>query len=263
MIEIRDLFDNESKITYSVEFMEKFRNELIINDITIPEDFGLMMIVKAEHMQSLTKIIIDYMTIILGVKIPATKIAGYRDHTDLPTKHAFHVYLNRCGGMLTKGFYYPSDNEVYIEIGKHLRLVLPTMFHEMMHSWINFEGIAIIDDYPIVQSGCFDFESMMHETNQEEGLCELAASLMCYHIFDVDRYPSNVDEYWLGWRLCVQSFISFVNFINKQFTNQSNIWITKMAFSSLFNYIKNTNNLYKFVQYVPKNIYQRTKCIHF
>ena len=39
------------------------------------------------------------------------------------------------------------------------------------------------------------------------------------------------------------------------------IWITKITFSTLLNYIKVTNNLYKFIPNVPKDAYQRIKCI--
>jgi hypothetical protein len=158
--------------------------------------------------------------------------------------------------MDIKGFYSIKDKTIYIRIGEHLKKLLPVLFHEMTHAFLHQQNIVLVDNWTKKASG-FDFESMMSEASQEEGMCELVSSLLCYEIFDCDQYPSKVDEYWLGWRLNVQAFIVFAKMLSKQMSTFGTKDIVKFAFNAIVEHVKKTNNLYKFVGLVPKDVYHR------
>ena len=165
------------------------------------------------------------------------------------------------GGNNILGFYCSLDETIYVKINKHLKSILPVIFHEFTHAYLHQNDIKLIDDYKQPDIVNFSFEYLMYKANQEEGLCELVSSLFCFHIFNNDIYPSNVDEYWIGWRLCTQSFVTTAEMIINLYPNNDSIWITKITFSTLLNYIKSKNNLYKFIPNVPKDAYHRIKSI--
>lgn len=264
MIPIRTTFENvENKKEFSKDsFMNDFELELKNANVKL-DYFGMQMIIKQEHMEGLIKTIQTYLFNMIGIKINNLNVKGYTNTDELPDYHSFRIRVQRCCGMDVKGFYNSIDQTVYVRIGAHLKSLLPILFHELTHAYIHQNNLKLVDDFPKPDVVCFDFASMMYIADQEEGICELVSSLMCYNIFDIDQYPSNVDEYWLGWRLSVQAFISFSEILINKFPNNDNIWVTKLAFQSILNHIKKTNNLYKFVQFVPKNEYHRTKSIFF
>ena len=238
----------------------KFFSDFKIELNGIPLDyFDMSMIIKQEHMKPLIKVVQKYMFDILGITIPNLDVVAYTNADELPLHHSYNIKSKRCCGMDVRGFYVPSEQIVYIRIGEHLKKLLPTLFHELTHAYVKQNGINLIDSWDKKPTG-FDFESMMCDASQEEGLCELVASLLCYHIFNCEQYPSNVDEYWLGWRLCIQAFIVFAQMLIKQPNNinRDRVWINKYAFGAIIQHIKSTNNLYKFVSFVPKDAYHRT-----
>lgn len=260
MISIRTMFENTIIKCLKHEFMEIFENKLKNAGLVI-DYFGMHMIMKAEYMKSLVLTIQDYLFEVIGMKVNDLNVVGYVHVDDLPWFHSFRVKMNKCGGMDTKGFYNKTDKTVYVRIGEHLKSLLPTLFHELTHAYIDQQNIKIINNFEKPDCVCFDFASRMHEADQEEGVCELVSSLISYHIFNIDQYPSNVDKYWLGWRLSIQGFITFSGILINKYPEKDGLWITKIAFTSIINHLKNTNNLYKFVPLVPKDEYHRTKSI--
>jgi hypothetical protein len=202
MIPIRTTFENTKMNFLKDSFMGYFEEELSAN--LVVDYFGMQMIIKQEYMEGLVKTIQKYLFEVVGIQINDLNVIGYVHVDDLPWFHAFHVKMNKCGGRDTRGFYHKTDKTVYVRIGEHLKSLLPTLFHELTHAYIDQNNIKIIDDFTKPNCVCFDFSSRMHEADQEEGVCELVSSLMSYHLFNTDQYPSNVDKYWLGWRLSVQ-----------------------------------------------------------
>ncbi len=260
MIPIRSLFDEKILNPLRDEFFNDFKSGLK-NISTNDEYFGMSMVVEQKHIVPLLQTVQKYLAIVTGMKIDNLKFVGYGNIDELPLNHSLHVKLNSHAGTDTMGFYSPDDDTMYVKINKHLKKVLPIIFHEFTHAYLHRNNIKLVDSCVKPTVVNFDFESLMYKADQEEGVCELVSSLMCFIVFDCDQYPSNVDKYWIGWRLCVQSFITMANMITKQYPNNSIIWITNIAFNTLLNYIKQTNNLYKFLPNVPKDAYHRTKSL--
>lgn len=261
MIQLEIAFENTKLDILKEEFMSALKTQLTVSNIPI-DNFNLTTQIKKEHMPALTNVIHDYLFKILGIQINNLNVVGYVDDEELYLLDYLHIKCNKCSGMETKAFYNKLHKTIYIEINKQLKGLLPVLFHEFIHAYIHENNIKITDDYPMEKDNmCFTFASKMHEANQEEGLCELASSLMCLHIFNTNQYPSNVDKYWLGWRLCVQGFLEFFEFITKNKEKCDAIFVTKMSFKSLVNILIKNQNAYKFVNKVPKDAYQRTKCI--
>ncbi len=260
MIPIRSLFDDKILTPLRDEFFNDFKSGLK-NISTDEEYFGMSMIIEQKHVVPLLQTVEKYLSIVTGMKIDNLKFVGYRNIDELPLNHSLNMKLNSHSGTETMGFYSPYDDTMYVKINKHLKKVLPIIFHEFTHAYLHRNNIKLVDSCIKPTIVNFDFESLMYKADQEEGVCELVSSLMCFIVFDCDQYPSNIDKYWIGWRLCVQSFITTANMIIRQYQDNNIIWITKITFNTLINYIKNTNNLYKFIQNVPKDAYHRTKSI--
>lgn len=261
MIQLEMVFENTKLELLKEDFMNTLKNRLDISGIDTT-GFNLTTVIKKEHMSSLVSVVHDYLNQIIGIKINNLTVIGYIDESELNLLHEFHIKCNKCRGMETHGFYSKFDRTVYVEIGKQLRALLPTFFHEFIHAYVHENNICIVDDYPEQKNSIgFTFAYKMCEASQEEGLCELASSIMCMHIFKINQYPSNVDKYWLGWRLCVQGFIEFFEIITKDKEKCDAVFVTKLSFKSLVNIIIKNHNLYKFVDKVPKNAYQQQKSI--
>lgn len=260
MISIRDIFENKEMKFMRDEFFEDFKNGLK-NISTDDEYFGMSMIIEQKHIEPLLHTVQKYLLNIIGIKVNDLNFVGYSNLDDLHIIHSFMMKINSHGGTNALGFYCSLDETIYVKINKHLKSVLPVIFHEFVHAYLHQNNIKLIDNYEKPKIVNFNFESLMYRADQEEGLCELVSSLLCFHIFDCDKYPSNLDNYWIGWRLCVQSFVTTADMIMNKYPDNDIIWITKITFSTLLNYIKSTNNLYKFIPNVPKDAYQRIKCI--
>lgn len=258
MIQIRGLFEDTHINFLRDEFLADFNTNLK-NTNQIPDYFGMTMIIKKEYVAPLLDTIQKYLLIIVGIKINDLNVVPYVNADELPQLHSVHIKMNKCSGMETNGFYYPKDKTVYVAVGKHLKKLLPTMFHELTHAYLHQNDIKLIDNYEKPKTLTFDFISMMHEADQEEGVCELVASLLCYHIFDNNKTPSNVDSYWLGWRLSTQAFVECAKVLIKMCPEKDAVFITKTAFYTVINTIKQSNNLYKFAKSVPPDSYSRTK----
>lgn len=255
MIQLQSLLDNSVKNVLKEQFMSDLRSALHV------ENFNLTSIITKEYFDVLVEVIRSYMFDVIGIKLNNVKVFGYIMDDELPVLNYLHIKSNKCCGLETAGFYNKLDKTVYIEINKQLKCLIPTLFHELMHVYIDENNIIIVDNYPKpTNTICFDFASKIYLASQEEGICELASSLMCLHIFDTNQYPSNVEKYWLGWRLCVQAFIQFAEIIKK--TNNDNLFITKMAFKSTLNMLIKHQNIYHFVDKVPKDAYFRTNGIN-
>lgn len=257
MIQLRDIFENKNVQFLREEFMLDFSSELKSNNIT-SEYFGLSMVIKKEHVIPLLNTIQKYMFKVVGIKIETLIVVPYYNENELPLNHYVNIQINNCGGGVTLGFYHPATKTIYVSIGVHLKKILPTIFHELTHAYLHQNNIKLIDNYEKPELLTFDFISMAYEMDQEEGLCELVSSLMCFHVFDCDKSPSSAIEYWLGWRLCVQAFIECAKGIIKICPNNDDgIFISQRAFFTLLHSINQSNNLYKFLKYVPPDAYHR------
>ena len=257
MFTLKDLLDSTNCQDKRKEFFGEFNLELKnMKDIEI-DYFDMSMIIKQEHVKPLVNVIQKYMFNILGIHIPNLIVTAYTNVDELPLIHSMSIRMKKCCGVDVRGFYVPIEQIIYIRIGIHLKRLLPTLFHELTHAFIDQNNISLVDSWDKKPTG-FDFESMMTNSSQEEGICELVSTIMCYHIFNCEQYPSNVDKYWLGWRLCIQSFIVFFEMLVKQTNNKDCVWLTKFSFGAIVQHIKSTNNLYKFVSQVPKDAYHRT-----
>lgn len=258
MIQIRTLFEDKKLDIAENAFLELFNNELKKVNINV-EYIGMQMIVKKEYVDVLVEVTKKYLLDIVGIEIGKLGVYGYNIIDDLPDEYAFQMMMHRCCGMDVRGFYHKGN--IFVRVGEHLKRLLPTLFHELTHAYIHQNNMRLVDNYPKPTSIKFDFEALMYEADQEEGVCELVSSLMCYHIFNVDQYPSNVDAYWLGWRLSVECFLAFANVLVKKFPDNSSIWVTKISFMSVINHIKKYNNMHYFVKKVPTNEYYNLKQI--
>ena len=258
MIQLRMMLEDKPLNMLYDQFILDFKMEIDRANVNC-EYFGYEMIIKKEYIVPLVITTKKYLLDVLGIEIADIDIVGYYESYELPINHSIHVQIDEQCGFNIRGFYDLESKTIYVKIGEHFKILMPTLFHELTHAYIHTKNIKIIDDFPMPTQICFDFASLMHKASQEEGLCELVSTLMSYHIFDINQYPSNIDKYWLGWRLCMEGFLTFAKMIIYQFKDKDNLWITRLSFISLINQLKQNNNLYKFVNMVPKDAYNKTK----
>jgi hypothetical protein len=117
------------------------------------------------------------------------------------------------------------------------------------------------------------FRDQMRDTDQCEGFCEMVVTIMFYRLFKKEKYPSNVKEYWMGWRLCMQALNHFLNaFRNKLGVVKSELKtprdklktsacptledLLRLSVQSILNMAKLKGNLYLFVDKVPSDAYR-------
>ena len=238
MFSLRECYPNNINITE--EFFKDFTKQ-VKNDGLIQEYFGMLMVIKTHIIKPLVSIAVRYMYTILGMNINQPEVKSFDDATDFGA--IFCIQRHKYSGTQLLGFYCSNSKIIYIKDGVHLNKLLPVLFHELTHAFMDQKHIDMEDDYPKPNTLTFSFADQMYIADQNEGFCELVMTLMCFSIFDIEQFPSNVEEYWLGWRLCLESFI----FMSKQLSNTkkniNDIERKKIAFDSLINVIRFKNNL--------------------
>lgn len=249
MIQLTSFFEERTQEFLEQKFLDDYLTECKARNID--GYFGIMMVITDKHVPPLIHIVSKYMYDLLGLKMPIIDVIPYETGKTLPADEGEMVDMNRWMGIDTKGFYARKTNKIYIKNGIHLHKLLPTVFHELTHAYVHNNGICIVDNYKVPTKGIFDFEYFMREANQEEGLCELVMTLMCYHIFKRNEYASNMEAYFLGWRLNVQAFLELATTFRKIKPEADNLIISRLCMYAIITFYKNNNNIYRYVSKVP------------
>lgn len=250
MIPLLTFFELQNQEFMEQKFLDDFRDEC--HNIGVGGYFGIMMVINNQHIAPLITVSRKYMHDLLGLRIPDIPVIPYTTPESLPPEHMM-------SGFFAVGFYVRKTNQIFIKNGMHLNKLIPTVFHELTHAYVHNNGIVIIDNFKVPQTVTFDFVSLMHKASQEEGLCELVMTLMRYHIFKTNEYPSTSEEYCLGWVLHIHTFLNLGNIFRQIKPHADNLEISRLALSSIITYYKNNNNIYKFVDKVPKDAYHQAR----
>lgn len=222
------------------KFLDDYQNEC--HNCGIGGYFGIMMIVTDSHLLPLITIAQKYMYDILGLKIPAIPVVPF---TDREAKGGYVV-----------GYYDRKSNNIHLRNNVHLHKLIPTVFHELTHAFIHNTGIIMIDNYRSNLTDCFDFEYFLPGSSQEEGFCELIMTLMQYHIFDIKEYPCKEQEYFIGWLLNIYAFMDMAKIFRNIKKDANNYEISRLSLNAMITFYKNNNNIYRFVNKVPKDAVQ-------
>jgi len=241
MIQLTTFFEQRNQELLKQKFMDDFHDEC--HNVGVDGYFGIMMIITDKHLQPLISIVRKYMYDILGLRVP-----------DIPV---FPFSENETKNSGAVGYYNKRKNEIHIQNNVHLHKLIPTIFHELTHAFIHNTGIVIIDDYESPKSNCFDFTFLLQEGSQEEGFCELIMTLMQYHIFEIKEYPSKYAKYCLGWLLNIYAFMDLAKIFRTMKPDKDNFEISRLSLIAMITFYKNNNNIYRFVNKVPKDAYHQ------
>lgn len=254
MNDLKELFESHKGI--KGEFYDRLKKEFKSNDLD-PKYVGALMVIQKEYVGSIVQVLIEYMNKILGFNIGELGVESFITDKDVDLEMRIYLLAHKAMGVDVPGFYNRESNTLFIRIGVHFELILPILFHELTHAYINKSKYEIIDDYPKPTSISFGFKNMMYKANQNEGLCELSATIMYMYLFGLELYPSLVDEYWLGWAVAIRGFVSMWELLEKMMPSKPIDDMVRLCMSSVYNIVKAKKNLYKFVPKVPNDSYQR------
>lgn len=245
-----EVFKRDPKMKY------QFVEDIIAKMSNKPEYVGHQMVIGKDCIDALVDTSIEYMDKICGLRLNSVGRNAFVELNDLDDDMYGYIAVHRMGGYDIPGFYNKETNIITIKLGIHLDKILPVLFHELTHAYIKQKEIEIEDIYEKPTLIDFSFSGHMYKANQNEGLCELVSTFMSYYILEMNIQPSSVDEYWVGWRLCVEAFCNFADKMIKSNPNndQENIRVSML---SVFNFIKLKKNLYKFVPMVKSDSYQK------
>jgi len=250
--------DNVQRVDLKEIFMSDIKDRLEhITEQNLPY-FGPQFVLKKEYGPSFVRVVLKYMEDVVGFKINNLKINTFVNLTDLDGEMESYLRIHRMMGYDIPGYYNKKEHSINIRIGIHINKILPVLFHELTHAYIHQNGLEFVDNYLKPVSIGFSFSDLMYKCSQEEGFCEMVATVMSYHVLDKDQLPSQVDEYWLGWRLCLTGYQTMVQALSNNNQNKNkfdDIQISKLAINSLVQLVKIKKNLYNFVQKVPNDAY--------
>ena len=248
------------------EFLQTLKNKAIDHDIKdrrpghslSSQNIINQTIVEREHVFPLVETICELMDKKFGSKINNINIQPFENVDELGKAYAIWSNMHKLMGYEIRGWYNAETNTIYIPIKKHLKNILPTLFHELTHAYMHQENIVFNNTYPKPDTISFGFKSLLYKADQNEGFCELIATLMLYFVWNDIHSPSLVDEYWLSWKLAIEGFVDVAEkVINIMPKDQ----IIKIAIRTLINYAKSKHNLYDFVDKVDPNCYHKRATI--
>lgn len=245
MIQLTTFFEQRNQELLEKKFLDDFHDEC--HNFGVGGYFGIMMIVTDDHLLPLILIARKYMHDILGLKIPDIPVIPFSE--------------NETRYLGAVGYYNQKTNDIHLQNNVHLHKLIPTVFHELTHAFIHNSGIVIVDDYEPPKTSCFDFAFLLQDGSQEEGFCELIMTLMQYHIFGIKEYPSKSEIYCLGWLLNMYTFMDLANIFRTMGSNKDNYEISRLSLRAMITFYEKNNNIYRFVNKVPKDAYHQERKI--
>lgn len=261
MHRFEDLFE-DSKGFLKEEFLTTLRERCIDHNLDdrrpghslSAENIINQTVVEREHVFSLVNVMCEFMNKVLGLKINDINVQPFENVDELGKTYAIWNNIHKLMGYEIGGWYNKETNTIYIPIKKHLKKIIGTLFHELTHAYMTQENINFVDDYPKPDTISFGFKSQLYKADQNEGFCELIATLMMHFVWGERYNLSNVDEYWLSWKLAIESFSIVTEKITDIVPKDLQ---AKTAIRALVNHAKSKNNLYAYADKVDPNCYQK------
>jgi hypothetical protein len=207
------------------EILQTFQTNIMQAGLDQPSYIGWDMVIQREYAEPLIETITESMQKILGfnfgdlVKEDGTSIPFvtnvFTDISELLEDVRGHILLHRLMGMDILGFYDKRYNSICVRVGSHLDIVIRVLFHELAHAYLHQHHITFKDSWTQPMETVSAFRDQMRDTDQCEGFCEMVVTIMFYRLFKKEKYLSNVKEYWMGWRLCMQALNHFFKRVQK------------------------------------------------